>query len=107
MTDDLSLVEEAAPLAQAKRGEYVSGAESRLLAFNDGIAMQPDTAGNYVLRGELLLQLGEAALAAADFRAALELTAAQLQTDDWGFVTQALQDRALVGLKKALRRLNK
>lgn len=104
--DDAALFTAAAPDEQQKQGEYVSRAEMRLMALNEAIASYPDAAANYVLRGELLLKLGEAALAAADFRYALALTAAQVQTADWGLVAQTLHDRALVGLTRALRRLN-
>ncbi|MCC6617030.1 MAG: hypothetical protein IT320_26395 [Anaerolineae bacterium] len=71
----------------------------RLVALSQGIEQQPSEPGNYVLRGELYLALGDQARAAEDFEAALELAQAQLEHGNWGFVAQAVQDRALAGLE--------
>ncbi|MCC6804721.1 MAG: hypothetical protein IT319_17695 [Anaerolineae bacterium] len=72
--------------------------------LNWTIAAYPDVAANYVLRGELLLRQGDTLGAISDFRHALTLAAHQMETDDWGVVAQAVQDRALAGLRDALRR---
>ena len=72
--------------------------------LNWAIAAYPDVASNYVLRGELLLKQNDTLGAISDFRRALELAAPQVETDDWGVVAQAAQDRALAGLRDALRR---
>lgn len=72
--------------------------------LNWTIAAYPDVAANYVLRGELLLRQGDTLGAISDFRHALRLAAAQVETEDWGIVAQAMQDRALAGLRDALRR---
>ena len=55
----------------------------------------------YVLRGEAYLALGERAAAAADFRQALALAEADYAASDWGLVGQAMQDRAIEGLRRA------
>ena len=73
----------------------------RLIALSQGIEQQPEEPGNYVLRGELYLALGDQTRAAEDFEVALELAQAQLERGDWGFVAQAVQDRALAGLEMA------
>jgi hypothetical protein len=72
--------------------------------LNWAIAAYPTVASNYVLRGELLLKQNDTLGAISDFRRALELAAPQVETDDWGVVAQAAQDRALAGLRDALRR---
>lgn len=79
------------------------GASQRLAALTDAIAANPDSAANYVMRGELFLQHGERELAYADFVKALTLAAAQLESDDWGLVVQAVQDRAEAGLRRIVR----
>jgi hypothetical protein len=56
-----------------------------------------------VLRGELYYQFGLYELAAADFQQALVLAERQLETEDWGVVTQAMLERAQTGLKRATR----
>jgi hypothetical protein len=71
--------------------------------LNWAIAAYPDVASNYVLRGELLLKQNDTLGAISDFRRALEIAAPQVETDDWGVVAQAAQDRALAGLRDALR----
>jgi hypothetical protein len=71
----------------------------RLIALSRAIERHPDAAVNYVLRGELFLKMGEHTRAADDFQGALILTDAQLQQDDWGLVAQAVQERALAGLR--------
>jgi tetratricopeptide (TPR) repeat protein len=72
----------------------------RLVALTRAIERHPESAANYVLRGELFLDIGEKARAAQDFQAALRLTEAQFAEDDWGLVAQALQDRAIAGLER-------
>ncbi|PJF26491.1 MAG: hypothetical protein CUN53_07640 [Phototrophicales bacterium] len=79
------------------------GASRRLAALTDAIAANPDSAANYVMRGELFLRHGERELAYADFVKALNLAAAQLEADDWGLVEQVVQDRAEVGLRRIAR----
>jgi tetratricopeptide (TPR) repeat protein len=76
---------------------------ARLGALTEQIAVYPNAAANYVLRGELYARAGEYALAEADFVKALALTAAQLPRTDWGLVEQAIQDRAEHGLRRVRR----
>ena len=70
--------------------------------LNWAIVTYPNVPANYVLRGEMLLKQGDTIGAVSDFRRALNLAGEQVETEDWGFVAQALQDRALVGLRDAL-----
>lgn len=76
----------------------------RIADLDDAIAISPDEAANYVIRGELYLQLGAPDLAAADFRHALTILPHQVEHNRWGVVAQALLDRAAGGLKRAQRR---
>lgn len=73
----------------------------RLMTLSSAIEQHPDEAGNYVMRGELYLELNDQMRAAEDFERALELAEAQLEGSDWGIIAQSVQDRALVGLEKA------
>lgn len=85
-----------------QRVSGIFGREARLYNLNWAISAYPDAAANYVLRGELLLSMRDSIGAAADFRRALELAVTDVENEDWGLVAQALQDRALVGLRDAL-----
>ena len=76
----------------------------RLERLNWAISAYPDAPANYVLRGELLLEHGETNQAADDFLRALELAEEQIETNAWGVLAQAMQDRARVGLRDALAR---
>jgi len=81
--------------------------DSRLYHLSQAITTYPDAPTNYVLRGELYLELDDYAQAVADFRRALELASAQIETDRWGLVAQAAQDRALAGLRKAQKKVGR
>lgn len=87
------------------RAQREAEALKRLETLDDSIALYPETASNYVLRGEVYLQLNQVELAVLDFQQALEL--ADVENHDWGVVAQAVQDRALHGLKQARRRLQR
>lgn len=78
--------------------------EERWSSLNWAIAAYPDAPTNFLLRGELLLARGDIHGAIMDFRRALELATAAVERDDWGVVAQTTQDRALTGLRDALRR---
>jgi tetratricopeptide (TPR) repeat protein len=82
--------------AQARR-TYTT---ERLIALTRAIERHPESAVNYVARGELYLEIDERERAAADFRQALALAEVQYAEDDWGLVSQAVQDRAVAGLTK-------
>lgn len=77
---------------------------ARLNELTDAIALSPEAASNYVLRGELYLDMREYALAEADFQRGYELAEAQFEVADWGVMEQVMRDRALVGLQKVGRR---
>jgi tetratricopeptide (TPR) repeat protein len=81
--------------------------QQRLEDLFTAIAANPDSFTNYVLRGELYLQMGEIELAISDFETAQKLASEHLAVDNWGFIAQVMQDRALVGLAQAKRRLEK
>jgi tetratricopeptide (TPR) repeat protein len=75
--------------------------------LDQAIENAPETAANYVLRGELYLRAREYALARRDFQWAYELAAEQFEHSDWGIIAQAMQDRALAGLQKAEHKLGR
>lgn len=78
---------------------------ARLEQLTRAINDSPDAAVNYVLRGEVYMDMGEYALAHADFQRGYEIAEAHFEIADWGLLDQALRDRALAGLNKAQRRL--
>lgn len=78
---------------------------AQLAELTAHIEAYPEDPSNYVIRGEVYMEMREYALAAADFQQGYELAEAQFTTADWGFMAQALRDRALDGLKHARRRL--
>jgi hypothetical protein len=80
--------------------------EQRLRALNQAIAGADNTPTNYVLRGELYLELGAYKLALADFEHAEKLATYQLDEHNWGFIAQAMLDRAQAGMVKAKRHVN-
>lgn len=98
----------AAPLEpsvseKAKRAPRPDGYETRIEVLSLAIERFPDAAVNYVLRGEAWLGMGNRANALDDFRAALALASEAAEGARWGYVEQALADRA----HEALRRLEK
>lgn len=74
--------------------------ELRLRLLNRAIEQHPDAAVNYVLRGEYWLEHDNLQQAEVDFSAAIALGMADLETSDWGFLQQALIDRARQGLRE-------
>jgi len=78
----------------------------RLDALTEAIAASPESATNYVLRGEIFYTLGEYELAVTDFEFALRLATDQLDRRHWGIVSQAMRDRALDGLLRAARHVD-
>lgn len=73
--------------------------------LNRAIEMNPESAVNYVLRGELYFQSREYALAQADFQHGLTLAQQQYEANAWGLVAQSVQDRAVAGLQRVRRKL--
>ena len=59
----------------------------------------PDAPGNYLLRAEEWLVMGDTTRARADFERAQTLTEALLEHASWGYVYQAYLDRVEVGLR--------
>jgi len=81
------------------------GADRRLAALDAAVQSNPNAPANYLLRAELYAQLGEDALALADFERAQALADSALAADRWGLINQALRDRAAIGAVEAARRL--
>ncbi|MCB9437923.1 MAG: hypothetical protein H6673_13185 [Anaerolineales bacterium] len=73
--------------------------ETRLLYLNRAIEGSPNAAVNFVLRGEYWLEAGDWEQATQDFEQALELAQSALVTSEWGYLEQALVDRAEHGLR--------
>jgi hypothetical protein len=71
----------------------------RVEVLTEAIERYPDAPVNYVLRGEMLLDGGDIALAADDFQKALELAEYYAESANWGYIYRALADRAQKGLK--------
>ena len=73
---------------------------SRVDVLTAAIELHPEAPVNYVLRGEALVEARDYALAAEDFRKALELAETQAETANWGYIYRALADRAREGLHR-------
>jgi hypothetical protein len=86
----------------ARRKQEIS---RRLHELNVSIEFSPNSATNYVLRGELFLERQEYHLAKADFEIALELAESFDAKAGWGLIEQVMRDRALDSLKKTQRQL--
>jgi len=74
--------------------------QTRMLELEKAIETYPDAAVNYLLRGELFLDMRDTTAAQLDFEDALVLVEEQYQTDRWGIAAQAIRDRALQGLQQ-------
>jgi hypothetical protein len=74
--------------------------QERVRALTGAITLYPDAPVNYVLRGELILDLGERQAAREDFLKGLMLAESSADTADWGYVSRALADRARAGLRR-------
>jgi hypothetical protein len=79
--------------------------EGRIQVLDDMIALRPDVAVNFAVRGECYLEFDQPELALLDFERALAIAQPQIERDDWGLVAQAVTDRALRGAEIARRRL--
>lgn len=77
----------------------------RLNELSVSIEFAPNSATNYVLRGELFLERKAYHLAQDDFEIALELAEDFDPEEGWGLIEQVMRDRALEGLEKTQRRL--
>lgn len=76
---------------------------TRMYILNNAIETYPDAAVNYLLRGELQIELRQYEMAQTDFETALELAATQYDNERWGLGAQAIQDRARRGLQRTVR----
>lgn len=74
--------------------------QARLDDLNLGIELYPDNATNYMLRGALFEEQQQLHLARADYEMAWQLAGEQVKTDRWGVITQTVQDRAMMGLRR-------
>lgn len=86
-------------------GWSVDRHQRRLEDLFTAMTANPDSPANYVLRAELYLQMGKYDLAVADFEIAQKLASEHLAVDNWGLIAQVMQDRALIGLANAKRRV--
>lgn len=77
----------------------------RINELNRAIDDDPESAVNYVLRGEAYLDAKAYTLAYADFQQGLDMAQAQFEQSDWGIVAQTVQDRAMQGLRLAEKHL--
>lgn len=75
----------------------------RLTALTHAIENFPSSAVNYVLRGELHLDLKQLELAQEDFEQAIALAEQQYENERWGLGSQAILDRARRGLQQIVR----
>lgn len=75
----------------------------RLRDLTVAIERYPEAAVNYLMRGELHLELRQWVLAEEDLSEALRLAENQYRQDTWGLSAQAIADRARRGLEEILR----
>ena len=73
---------------------------NRLDLLTRAIEAHPEAPANYVIRGELLLEAEDYELAAQDFETALSLAQPLAESSNWGYINQALIDRARQGLRQ-------
>jgi hypothetical protein len=103
---DVSSLPDEVP--QQKRGflgfRQGQNEQERLEELNVMITLYPDTASNFVLRGELFEKQKQLELASADYETAQQLASEQVTQDRWGLVNQAVQDRAIRGLRRVKNR---
>jgi len=83
-------------------GEKRAEQYQRLRDLTDAIEQFPETAVNYLLRGELHIEMKQYDLAQADLEAALELAQAQFENERWGLTAQSTMDRAEQGLQRLM-----
>jgi hypothetical protein len=90
----------AADAPESAQPAFVPDPEQiRLQELNLAIELHPDSAVNYLLRGEWFLAKNQHYLAQADFHKAAQLAEMQLETSAWGFTEQWTRDKALTYLR--------
>lgn len=85
-------------------GEKRTERLQRMRELTQAIEQYPETAVNYLLRGELHLDMKQYDLAQEDLEKALELAQAQFEVDRWGVSAQSTMDRAKHGLRRIMNR---
>lgn len=73
---------------------------TRLYMLNQAIETYPEAAVNYLLRGELYIEMKIHEAAQKDLQTAIDLAETQYKNDRWGLGSQAIQDRATRALKR-------
>lgn len=89
------------------RAEYEAGIVERLADLEDAILHEPDAPANYVLRGELYLELGWTEEAIVDFECAQGVAERALNNRDWGIIAQVMRDRARYGVQQAQKQMRR
>jgi hypothetical protein len=102
-SENLAEMPDELPEMRGERAEALPPMLSRLELLTKAIADQPEAPANYVIRGELLLDAEDYALAAQDFETALSLAQPLAESSNWGYINQALIDRARQGLRQCQR----
>ncbi|NDJ86061.1 MAG: hypothetical protein GYB66_09260 [Chloroflexi bacterium] len=82
-------------------GPETKKSDPRLRLLHRAIEGSPNAPVNYVFRGEYWLQKGSLQAAITDFETAITLATQQREDSDWGYLEQALIDRARQGLRLA------
>ena len=77
----------------------------RMATLDDAIEAHPEGMSNYVMRGELLLELGRLAEAIEDLERGEALATQEFAERRWGVVAQTLRDRARRRLETARKQL--
>ena len=76
--------------------------QERMRDLTRAIEQFPETAVNYLLRGELHLEMKQYDLAQEDLEMALELAEANFDEERWGLNAQSTMDRAKRGLQRLM-----
>ncbi len=74
--------------------------KSRLEELTDAIKAFPNSPTNYILRAEVLYALRDYEASAQDFYTGWKLAREAAQTADWGYIYEALIERAEAGLHR-------
>jgi tetratricopeptide (TPR) repeat protein len=74
--------------------------QERMRELTQAIEQYPETAVNYLLRGELHLEMKQYDLAQEDLEKALELAQINFDEEPWGLTAQSTMDRAKHGLQQ-------
>lgn len=86
-------------------GEKRAQRQERMRELTQAIEHYPETAVNYLLRGELHIEMKQYDLAQEDLEMALELAEQRFDEERWGLTAQSIMDRAKHGLQLIKRYL--